>query len=84
MNWGVALALIPLLGLVALASYVDRVYQEIGKFLSREFQDNIDCFEQKVEPKPAREPRPSFALHGSAQAVDHGHHRLACGLRGLR
>jgi putative hemolysin len=51
MNWGVALALIPLLGLLALASYVDRVYQEIGKFLSREFQNNIDCFEQKVEPK---------------------------------
>jgi putative hemolysin len=50
MNWGVALALIPLLGLVALASYVDRVYQEIGKFLSREFQDNIDVFEKKVEP----------------------------------
>src|SRR3984885_777967 len=51
MNWAVALALIPLLGLLALASYVDRVYQEIGKFLSREFQDNIDVFEQKVEPK---------------------------------
>jgi putative hemolysin len=50
MNWGVALALIPLLGLLALASYVDRVYQEIGKFLSRDFQDNIDCFEQRVEP----------------------------------
>jgi CBS domain containing-hemolysin-like protein len=29
---------------------VDRVYQEIGKFLSREFQDNIDVFEQKIEP----------------------------------
>src|SRR5580698_9431689 len=51
MNWGVALALIPLLGLLALASYVDRVYQKIGKFLSREFQDNIDVFEQKVEPR---------------------------------
>src|SRR5260370_351380 len=50
MNWSVALALIPLLALLALASYVDRVYQEIGKFLSREFQDNIDVFEQKVEP----------------------------------
>jgi len=51
MNWGVALALVPLLGLLALASYVDRVYQEIGKFLSRDFQDNIDCFEKDVEPK---------------------------------
>jgi putative hemolysin len=50
MNWYVALALIPLLGLLALASYVDRVYQEIGKFLSRDFQDNIDIFEQKIEP----------------------------------
>jgi CBS domain containing-hemolysin-like protein len=50
MNWAVALALMPLLALLALASYVDRVYQEIGKFLSRDFQDNIDVFEQKVEP----------------------------------
>ena len=38
-------------GLLALASYIDRVYQEMGKFLSREFQDNIDAFEQNVEPK---------------------------------
>jgi CBS domain containing-hemolysin-like protein len=30
---------------------VDRVYQEVGKFLSREFQDNIEIFEQKVEPE---------------------------------
>ncbi len=50
MNWPVALALLPLLPLLALASYVDRVYQEIGKFLSRDFQDNIDVFEQKIEP----------------------------------
>jgi putative hemolysin len=50
MNPGVALALTLLLGLLTLVSYVDRVYQEIGKFLSREFQDNIDVFEQKVEP----------------------------------
>jgi putative hemolysin len=49
-NWAVALAMLPLLALLALASYVDRVYQEAGKFLSREFQDNIDIFEQKVEP----------------------------------
>lgn len=46
---GITLAL--LLGLLTLVSYVDRVYQEIGKFLSREFQDNIDAFEQVVEPR---------------------------------
>jgi CBS domain containing-hemolysin-like protein len=51
MNFSVAFALLVLVGLLTLVSYVDRVYQEIGKFLSREFQDNIDVFEQKVEPR---------------------------------
>ena len=51
MNLAVALALLLLLGLLTLVSYVERVYQEIGKFLSREFQDNIDVFEQRVEPR---------------------------------
>ena len=51
MNFGVAGALLLLLGLLTLVSYVNRVYQEVGKFLSREFQDNIDVFEQKIEPK---------------------------------
>ncbi len=48
---GAGITLTLLLGLLALVSYVDRVYQEIGKFLSREFQDNIDAFEQVVEPR---------------------------------
>jgi len=51
MNYAVGAALLLLVGLLTLVSYVDRVYTEIGKFLSREFQDNIDSFEQKVEPK---------------------------------
>jgi CBS domain containing-hemolysin-like protein len=51
MNYAVAVALLLLLGLLTLVSYVDRVYQEVGKFLSREFQDNIDIFEQKIEPE---------------------------------
>jgi CBS domain containing-hemolysin-like protein len=50
MNYAVAVALLLLVGLLTLVSYVDRVYQEVGKFLSREFQDNIDVFEQKIEP----------------------------------
>jgi len=49
--FSLALALILLVGLLILVSYVDRVYQEAGKFLSRDFQDNIDVFEQKVEPR---------------------------------
>lgn len=51
MNLAIAISLIVLFGLLTLSSYVDRVYAEIGKFLSREFQDNIDSFEQHVEPK---------------------------------
>src|SRR5437667_6113492 len=58
MNFAIAVALLLLLGLLTLVSYVDRLYTEIGKFLSREFQDNINAFEQRIEPKlhvtPAR------------------------------
>ncbi len=46
--------ILPLIGLLAvltLASYTDRLYREAGKFLSREFQENIEAFEQHVEPK---------------------------------
>jgi CBS domain containing-hemolysin-like protein len=50
MSYAVAVAIILLLGLLTLTSYVDRLYTEIGKFLSREFQDNIANFEQTIEP----------------------------------
>src|SRR5271168_3256075 len=63
MNFAVAAVLFLLLGLLTLVSYVDRVYQEAGKFLSREFQDNIDVFEQKVEPElGVRRPSASLAM----------------------
>ena len=51
MNYLIAIVLLVLLGLLTLVSYVDRVYAEIGKFLSREFQVNIDAFEHDVEPR---------------------------------
>ena len=51
MNYAIAAALLVMLCLLTLVSYVDRVYAEIGRFLSREFQDNIATFEQKVESK---------------------------------
>jgi putative hemolysin len=51
MNFAIAIVLLMLLGLLTLVSYVDRLYTEIGKFLSREFQDNIDAFEHNVEPR---------------------------------
>jgi CBS domain containing-hemolysin-like protein len=46
-----ALALLAvLLAVLSLAAYVDRVYSEMGKFLAREYQDNIDSWEERVEP----------------------------------
>jgi CBS domain containing-hemolysin-like protein len=40
-----------LLFILALAAYVDRVYSEMGKFLAREYQDNIDSWVERVEPR---------------------------------
>lgn len=51
MTFAIAITLVVLFGLLTISSYVERVYAEIGKFLSREFQENIDYFEQEVEPK---------------------------------
>lgn len=50
MIW-LGLLLILLIVVLTIVSYVDRVYDEAGKFLSREFQENIDVFEQKIEPR---------------------------------
>ena len=46
-----ALSVTVLLALLALVAYVDRIYSEMGKFLAREYQDNIDAWEQVVEPR---------------------------------
>jgi putative hemolysin len=35
----------------ALAAYMRRVYSEYGKILSREIQDNLDTWEERVEPQ---------------------------------
>ncbi len=51
MTLPLTILLLFLLALLALVSYVDRLYDEMGKFLSREFQENIDAYEQLVEPR---------------------------------
>ena len=45
------IALVALLGVLTLASYVERLYTEMGKFLSREFQENIEFYEKEIEPR---------------------------------
>src|ERR1700729_1751687 len=51
MNLLEALLIAVFLAVLTLASYVDRLYSEMGKFLAREFQENIDAWEQQVEPR---------------------------------
>jgi putative hemolysin len=56
-----AIAIPLLLGILTLSSYVDLLYSEMGKFLSREFQENIDFWVLKVEPRLGV-PRERIAL----------------------
>jgi putative hemolysin len=58
------LGLSVLLVILALAAYVDRIYSEMGKFLAREYQDNIDAWTRAVEPR-LRLGRESIALSAS-------------------
>jgi CBS domain containing-hemolysin-like protein len=39
-----------LAGVETLASYISRVYAEFGKILSREVQENLDAWEEHIEP----------------------------------
>lgn len=51
MNIAIPIAVVLLLGVLLLSSYVERVYAEMGKFLSREFEENIEVFEKRIEPR---------------------------------
>jgi putative hemolysin len=45
------LVILLLLFVLTLSSYIARLYAETGKFLSGEFQDNIDVWEARIEPR---------------------------------
>jgi len=45
-----ALLLIALAAVATLASYIGRIYSEFGKILPREVQDNLDAWEERIEP----------------------------------
>ena len=50
MSW-LAISMVVLLALIeTLASYISRVYAEFGKILSREVQENLDAWEEQIEP----------------------------------
>jgi putative hemolysin len=51
MSLSLILTLVLLLAVLTLVSYVDGLYTEMGKFLSREFEENIEIFEKDIEPR---------------------------------
>jgi CBS domain containing-hemolysin-like protein len=51
MSPGTILALILLAAVETLAAYMTRAYAEFGKILTREEQDNLDAWEELVEPQ---------------------------------
>ena len=51
MTTAILAAFIVLLFILMLVAYSSRIYSEAGKFLSREFQENIEYFEQQIEPR---------------------------------
>lgn len=51
MSIAAAILIAALLVMLTFASYIDRLYSEMGKFLALEFQENIDVWEQRIEPR---------------------------------
>ena len=43
MTWAFPVAVIILLSVLTLAAYADRIYFEMGKFLSREYAEKIEA-----------------------------------------
>jgi putative hemolysin len=51
-----AIVIAILLAILTISSYIARLYAERGKFLPGEFQDNIDVWELKIEPRLGLSP----------------------------
>jgi putative hemolysin len=49
-DWSIALIVL-LIAIETLASYITRVYADVGKILSREVQENLDAWQEFVEPR---------------------------------
>ena len=50
MSAAAILVIIVLAAIETLASYISRIYAEFGKILSREVQENLDVWEERIEP----------------------------------
>jgi putative hemolysin len=51
MSWLAIALVVVLAAVVMLASYIVRIYAEYGKILTREVEENLDAWEERVEPQ---------------------------------
>ena len=51
MSIGGAILVFVLAAIATLASYISRIYSEFGKILTHEVQENLDAWEERVEPQ---------------------------------
>jgi len=51
MTWDEIVLIAVLVIVETLASYISRVYSEFGKILTREVQENLDVWEERIEPQ---------------------------------
>ncbi len=64
MSWIYGLSIAVLLAILSVAAYIDRLYSEMGKFLARENQENLDIWQTAMEPR-LRLARDSIAISAS-------------------
>ena len=60
----ILIAISLLLIVLSVTAYADRVYSEMGKFLARDFQENLDAWVERIEPRLGLS-RDSVALSAS-------------------
>ncbi len=77
MNYAIAVALVLLLGLLTVVSYVDRLYTRLASFCRGNSKQYCWPFEHKVEPPSRSEPGAGRNFDGSIEPTDH-RGRLQC------
>ena len=60
------LLIVLLCGVLTLTSYIERIYAEAGKLLSRDFDENIDLYEERVEPRLGTDSRKISSSSGES------------------
>ena len=76
--------LVLLAAIETLASYISRVYSEFGKILAREVQENLDAWEELIEPQLGLSREHAAICASGPAATGPGPHRAGVRRGALR